>query len=96
MRSEAVFQARKKLEGRYQLCMLCAKGTRSLHTTSVRIQDTINAVLGIIGSENLLAPEWAPQVLSVEKCGPSDTEGEFFQEGQTIPIIRWDTWPHAR
>ena len=93
MRSEAVFQARRKLEGRYQLCMLCAKGTRRLHTGSVRIQDTINAVFGIIGSENLLVSERAPQVISVEKWGPSDREGEFFQEGQTIPIIRWDTWP---
>ncbi len=51
MRSEAVFRAHTKLEGRFQLCMLCAKGLRRLHNDSVRIQDTINDVLTIIGAE---------------------------------------------
>ena len=93
MRSEAVFQARRRLEGRYQLCMLCAKGTRRLHTESLRIQDTINAVLGIIGREDQPVPEPPPQAILVEKYEPSDTEVRLFQEGQAIPIIRWDTWP---
>jgi hypothetical protein len=49
MRSEAVFQASSVIKSRYNLCRICAKGTRKLHFSSDRIQDTINAVLAIIG-----------------------------------------------
>jgi hypothetical protein len=50
MRSEVVFQASRKVNGRYQLCRVCARGTRELHITSRRVEDTINAVLTILGA----------------------------------------------
>jgi hypothetical protein len=93
MRSETVFQARKKLEGRYQLCILCAKGTRRLHKDSHRIQDTINEVLDILGKEDQPTPAEFPHVLLVEKCELSDTEEGFLHDAQAVPVIRWDTWP---
>lgn len=52
MRSEAVFQASSVIKSRYNLCRMCAKGTRELHFSSDRIQDTINAVLTIISERN--------------------------------------------
>jgi hypothetical protein len=52
MRSEAVFQASSAIEGRYNLCRICAKGTRKIHSSSDRIQDTINSVLAIISEQN--------------------------------------------
>ena len=52
MRSEAVFHASNAIESRYNLCRICAKGTRTLHLSSDRIQDTINTVLAIIGERS--------------------------------------------
>ncbi len=52
MRSEAVFQANSVIKGRYNLCRICAIGTRKLHFSSDRIQDTINTVLAIISERN--------------------------------------------
>ena len=52
MRSEVVFQASNAIESRYNLCRICAKGTRTLHISSDRIQDTINTVLAIISERN--------------------------------------------
>lgn len=56
MRSDAVFQASNAIEGRYNLCRICAEGTRILHLSSDRIQDTINFVLAIISERNGTRP----------------------------------------
>lgn len=93
MRSEMVFQARQKMEGRYRLCMQCAKGTRRLHKDSLRIEDTINEVLAIIGRESHGVPERPPEAISIEESALSDAEEGFLREAQAIPVIRWDTWP---
>jgi hypothetical protein len=45
MRSQAVFHASEAMGNRFQLCGVCASGTRKLHVDSGRIQDTINTVL---------------------------------------------------
>lgn len=57
MRSEVVFQAIKKIDGRYQLCGACVQGTRELHIGSRRIEDTINAVLIMLGAMDPSRPE---------------------------------------
>lgn len=49
MRSEAVFRASKRSQGRFHLCLSCEKGTRAIHKSNDRIQDSINIAFGIIG-----------------------------------------------
>lgn len=49
MRSKVIFEAAKKVDERYRLCHICAKGTRALHAPSSRVEDTINIVLLILG-----------------------------------------------
>jgi hypothetical protein len=51
MRSEVVFRASQRSDGRYRLCTLCAKGTRAIHRTNDCIQDTINMAFGILGQD---------------------------------------------
>ena len=48
MRSQAVFHASGAMGNRFQLCGVCASGTRKLHVHSDRIQDTINTVLALM------------------------------------------------
>lgn len=55
-RSEAVFQAKRKIGGRFQLCRVCAKATRKLHDGHGRTEDTLTFVLGIIGNKERLEP----------------------------------------
>jgi hypothetical protein len=45
MRSDLVFGALGHISNRYQLCLLVSKGTRKLHRSKTRLQDTSNDVL---------------------------------------------------
>ena len=45
MRSELVFQAKQKVQNRYELTRMTALATRNLHTTDTTVAETINNVL---------------------------------------------------
>lgn len=84
MRSEVVFRASQRSEGRYHLCMLCAKATRAIHKTSGRIQDTINTAFGMIGQDGG----------HLQKKSLSDLQlKQFHSEEQNLAIERWTRWP---
>lgn len=53
MRSDLIFDALGKVENRYVLCRVCAKGTRTLHSQTGRIEDTINDVLMILARRTM-------------------------------------------
>lgn len=67
MRSEVVFRASQRSEGRFRLCVLCAKGTRAIHSTNDRIQDTINVSFGIIGQDSRYIQQRSPFELQLER-----------------------------
>lgn len=84
MRSEVVFRASQRSEGRYHLCMLCAKATRAIHKTTDRVQDSINTAFGIIGQDNA----------HLQKKSLFDFQLEHLRsEGQNLVIERWTRWP---
>ncbi len=61
MRSDLIFDALGKVESRYTLCRVCAKGTRTLHTQTGRIEDTINDVLMILARRAMYCRLDAPE-----------------------------------
>lgn len=48
-RNAYVHYARVKMPNRFALCQTTAKATRILHTRDKRIEDTMNAILTIVG-----------------------------------------------
>ena len=66
MRSEVVFRASQRSEERFRLCMLCAKGTRAIHSANDRIQDTINFSFGIIGQDSRYIQQRSPFELQLD------------------------------
>lgn len=84
MRSEVVFRARQRSEGRYHLCMLCAKATRAIHKTNDRVQDSINTAFDMIGRDND----------HLQQKSLFDFQLEHLQrERQNLTIERWTRWP---
>jgi len=61
MRSDLIFDALGKVESRYALCRVCAKGTRTLHVQTDRIEDTINDVLLILAKHTMYRSLDAPE-----------------------------------
>jgi hypothetical protein len=61
MRSDLVFESLGKVENRYTLCRVCAKGTRTLHVQTGRIEDTINEVLQILAKRSMHRSLDAPE-----------------------------------
>lgn len=49
MRSKLVFAAGRSLSNRYMLCRVAATITRRLHRPNTRIEETMDAVFGMIG-----------------------------------------------
>lgn len=49
MRSDLVFLTLKEFPNRYSMCRMLMVGTRKLHKTGTRFQDTINHVLSSCG-----------------------------------------------
>ena len=50
MRSDLIYNALDTVDNRYLLCQLVSKATRKFHKPNTRIQDTMNDVLGRVGS----------------------------------------------
>lgn len=77
-RSEAVFQAKRKIRGRYQLCRICAKATRQLHGGHGRIEDTITVVLGIIGHEERMEPLLTSMLHEIQTSHHDAADEEYY------------------
>jgi hypothetical protein len=55
MRSDLVFGALGHISNGYQLCLLVSKGTRKLHRSKTRLQDTTNDVLARLPHSSRMA-----------------------------------------
>lgn len=84
MRSEVVFRATQRSEGRYCLCMLCAKAARAIHKRNSRIQDSINIAFGMIGQGDH----------NLQQESLFDFQLRHLHGGaQNLPIDRWTGRP---